>query len=68
MASLAPDIISRDAVVEQYAKEAMNIVFSLPELSPDEQALRLINSVKSESKGVTFEVAKQAITLARKTY
>lgn len=68
MASLAPDTISKDVAVEQYAKEAMNIVFSLPELTRDEQAARLSESVKSGSNDITLETAQQAIDIARKTF
>jgi hypothetical protein len=68
MASLAPDTISNDVKVEQYAKEAMNIVFSLPELTRDEQAARLSEAVKSGNSFITSELAEQAIDIARRTY
>lgn len=65
MASLGSDILSRDVAVE---KEARNIVFSLPELSRDEQAARLLASVATDVSGITLEVAEQAIDNARVTY
>ena len=69
MASLTPDIIPRDLVVEKYGKQAMDIVFSLPELTRDEQATRLADdSVKSGSNEITLEVAERAIDMARRTF
>lgn len=66
MASLESDMLSRDVAVDKCEKEARNIVFSLPELSRDEQAARLLTSVKIN--GITLEVAEQAIDTARMTY
>lgn len=61
MASLEPDVV-------EYAKEARNIVFSLPELSRDEQAAWLIDSVKLSNREVASDVAERAIDMARETY
>lgn len=66
MASLVPDIISSDVGAEQYEKEAMNIVFSLPELTRDQQAELLLDSVDDD--GITLEGAKHAIDNARRTF
>lgn len=68
MASLTPDTISHDVKVEQYEKEAMNIVFSLPELTRDEQAARLSEEVKPGNNDITLELAEQAIDIARQTF
>lgn len=68
MASLAPDTISKDVKVEQYAKEAMNIVFSLPELTRDAQVARLSETVKSGNNDISLEIAQQAIDIARNTF
>jgi hypothetical protein len=70
MASLRPTTISRD-VVEKYQKAAENIVFSLPDLSRDEQIvwlIWLIDPTQSSDDEITLEVAGQAIDAARKTY
>lgn len=68
MASLESDILSREVAVEKCAKEARNIVFSLPELSRDEQAVQLLNSAKADINGITLEIAEQAIDNARVTF
>lgn len=61
MASLEPEVV-------EYEKEARNIVFSLPELSRDEQAAWLIDSVKSGNNEIASDVAERAIDTARETY
>ena len=68
MASLESDILPREIAVEKCTKEARNIVFSLPELSRDEQAARLLASVTTDVSGITLEIAEQAIDNARMTY
>lgn len=69
MAAVVPDIISTAVGgVEQYEKEAMNIVFSLPELTLKQQAELLMDSVQPGSDEITLEVAKQAVTNARRTF
>lgn len=69
MASLTPDTIPRDAVVKKYEKQAMDIVFSLPELTRAEQAARLTGDlVQSGDSEITLEVAERAIDIARTTF
>lgn len=68
MASIVPDIISARVGAEQYDKEATDIVFSLPELSLDEQTKMLFDSVASAGNEITLEAAKQSIGYAWRTF
>ena len=68
MASLTPESPFRaEELADRYAEEAIDIVFSLPELTPAEQAVLLVETTKSGDI-ITLDVAEQAITKARRTF
>ena len=66
MTLLDTDTVSPDTA-QKYEKEATDIVFSLPELSPAEQAALLIKSTKS-GDAITMGTALRAIEFARRTF